>query len=65
MRNYVSGKQKAWIKGLHLGDFCYNTTLHMSIGMSPFKSLYGYEASSFIDDIFGDSRAPKDKDWIE
>ena len=37
LRNYVSGKQKAWIKWLHLGEFCYNTTFHMSIGMSPFK----------------------------
>ena len=37
----------------------------MSIGMSPFKALYGYDASTFIDHIFGDSRAPKAKDWIE
>ena len=33
--------------------------------MSPFKSLFGYDASTFIDHIFGDSRATKDKDWIE
>ena len=52
LRNYVSGKQKAWIKWLHLGDLCYNTTFHMSIGMSPFKALYGYYASTFIDHIF-------------
>ena len=37
LSNYVSGQQKTWIKWLHLGDFCYNTTFHMSIGMSPFK----------------------------
>ena len=49
--NYVSGKQKTWIKCLHLGDFFYNTTFHMSIGMSPFKSLYGYDASTFIEHI--------------
>ena len=60
LRNYVSGQQKAWIKWLHLGEFCYNTTFHMSIGMSPFKALYVYDASSF-----GDSRDPKAKDWIE
>ena len=48
-----------------MGEFCYNTTFHMSIGMSPFKELYGYDASTFIDHIFGDSRAPKSKDWIE
>ena len=65
LRNYVSGQQKAWIKWLHLGEFCYNTTFHMSIGMSPFKELYGYDASTFIDHIFCDSRDPKAKDLIE
>ena len=65
VRNCVSGQQKAWIKWLHLGDFCYNTPFHMSIDMSPLKSLYGYNASTFIDQIFGDSRAPNTKYWIE
>ena len=37
----------------------------MSIGMYHFKVLYGYDVSTFIDHIFGDSRAPKAKDWIE
>ena len=63
--NYVSGKQKTWIKWFHLGDFFYNTTLNMSIGMYPFKELYGYYASTFIYHIFGDSRAPKSNNWIE
>ena len=62
LRNYVSGQQKAWIKWLHLGDFCYNTTFHMSIGMSHFKALYGYDSYNFIDHIFGDSKAPKAKE---
>ena len=33
--------------------------------MSPLKALYGYEATTFADQIFGDSRAPKEKDWIQ
>ena len=37
----------------------------MSIGMYTFKSLYGYDASTFIDHIFVDIIAPKAKDWIE
>ena len=44
LRNYVSGQQKTWIKWFHLGEFCYNNTFHMSIGMSPFKVIYGYDA---------------------
>jgi hypothetical protein len=55
----------AWINWLHLGENFYNTTYHMSIGMNPFRSLYEYDAPSFMDLAFGDSRAPKDKDWIQ
>ena len=65
LRNYVGEQQKAWTKWLHLGEFCYNTNFHMSIGMSPFRALYGYDALTFSDMIFGDSRAPKAKDWVE
>ena len=50
---------------MHLDEFCYNTTFNMSIDMSHFKELYGHDASTFIEHIFGDSRAPKDKDWVE
>eukprot|EP00253_Pinus_taeda_P024535 PITA_24535 len=32
LRNCVSGKQRAWLKCLHLGEYCYNTTHQMSIG---------------------------------
>lgn len=57
-------QQKTLIRWLHLGEFCYNTTHHMSIGMTPFHTLYGYDALTFVDVIFKDSRAPKAKDWV-
>jgi exosome complex RNA-binding protein Rrp4 len=37
----------------------------MSIGMTPFRALYGYDGPSFVDLIFGDIWAPKSKDWIQ
>ena len=37
----------------------------MSIKMTPFKALYGYEALNFADLDFGDSRAPKEKYWVQ
>ena len=37
----------------------------MTIGMTPFRALYGYDASTFADWIFGDSRDPKAKEWIQ
>lgn len=37
----------------------------MSIAMSPFQALYGYDTITFAYLIFGESRAPKAKDWIQ
>eukprot|EP00253_Pinus_taeda_P027402 PITA_27402 len=37
----------------------------MSIGMSSFYALYGYNPLSFVDVMFGDSRAPRAKIWIQ
>jgi hypothetical protein len=65
LRNYVSGQQKAWVKWLHLGEYCYNTTHHMSIGMPPFRALYSYDPLSFVEIVFGDNRAPMVQDWIQ
>jgi hypothetical protein len=65
LRNYVVGQQKTWVKWLHLGEHCYNTTYHMFAGMSPFRALYVYDAPSFVDLAFGDKRAPKAKDWFQ
>ena len=62
LRNYVTGQQRTWIKWLHLGEYCYNTTYHMSIRMTPFKALYGYKALDYAYLAFG---APKAKDWIQ
>ena len=64
LRNYVVGQQKAWLHWLHLGEYCYNTTYHMSIGMTPFQALYGYDALSFSDIMFGASKAPRENEWI-
>ena len=64
LRDYVTRQQRAWTKWLYLGEYFYNTTYHMSIGMSHFQALYGYEALSFADTTFRDSRSPSAKDWI-
>lgn len=37
----------------------------MSIKMSPFMALYGYEAPNFMDLLFGDSRVPTTKDLLQ
>jgi hypothetical protein len=64
LRNYVGGQQRMWVKWLHLGEHCYNTTFHMSIGMTPFRALYGYDAPTLLDFVFRESKAPKAKDCV-
>jgi hypothetical protein len=64
LRNCVSGQQRTWVRQIHIGEHCYNTTFHMPIGMTPFQALYGYDAPTLIDLVFGESKAPKSKDWI-
>jgi hypothetical protein len=45
-----------------LGEHFYNTNYHMSIGMTPLQALYDYDAPSFVDLDFWDSRDTKAKD---
>jgi hypothetical protein len=53
------------VKSLHLCEYCYNTTHHMPIGMSPFRALYSYDPLTFLEIVFGDSRYPMAKEWIQ
>jgi hypothetical protein len=64
LRNYVGGQQRTWVNWLHLGEHCYNTTFHMSTGMTPFRALHGYDSPTLVDLVFGERRAPKEKNWI-
>ena len=65
LRNYVTAQQRAWVKWLCMGEYYYNTTYHMSIKMTPFMELYGYEAPSFMDLVLGNSRVPKAKHFLQ
>jgi hypothetical protein len=37
----------------------------MSIGMTQFRELYGYESPSFVQLKFGERKAPKAIDWLQ
>jgi hypothetical protein len=53
LRCFVSSCPKQWISWLHLAEFWYNTSLHPSIGRSPFEALYGYQPRNFgLDDNY-------------
>ena len=61
----ISRQQRTWVKWLYLGEYCYNSTYDMTIGISPFRALYGYEPFSFVDLALADSWAHLAKDWLE
>ena len=65
LHNYVSDQHRTWVKWLHIGDYCYNNTHHLSIKMTPLKALYGYEELNFADLDFGDIREPKAKYLVQ
>ena len=41
LRCFVNGQPKHWVRWLHWAEFCYNTSPHLSIKMTPFQALYG------------------------
>ena len=61
VHNYVTVQQKSWATWFHLGELCYNVAFHLSIRMTPFMDLYGYETPYFVDLMLGDYRAQKSK----
>ncbi|XP_059078049.1 uncharacterized protein LOC131876625 [Cryptomeria japonica] len=58
LQNYISRQQKAWVRWLLLCEYCYNSTHHMTIQMTPFRALYGYDAPIFLDLLMSDCRVP-------
>lgn len=41
LRCFVAGKPCLWVKWLAWAEYWYNISPHLSIGMTPFKALYG------------------------
>ena len=43
LRAYCMRQPNKWVRYLYLVEFAYNSSFKRSIGMSPFKALYGCE----------------------
>ena len=43
LRAYCMRQTSKWVRYLYLVEFAYNSSFQRSIGMSPFKALYGQE----------------------
>jgi len=55
LRSMVHNKPADWGKYLGLAEWCYNTTTHSTIGMSPFQVTYGKEPPSIPQYLVGTS----------
>lgn len=48
LRCFVSTKSKEWVKWLPWSEYWHNTSYHSSIGMTPFKVIYGRDPPRLI-----------------
>ena len=48
LRCFVAEKPTKWYRFLHWAEYCYNANFHSSLGMSPFKAVYGREPPSML-----------------
>ncbi|KAJ0483369.1 putative nucleotidyltransferase, Ribonuclease H [Helianthus annuus] len=55
LRAFVFDEPATWGRYLYLAEFSYNTSHHSSINMTPFKAVYGRDATTIHDYIPGSS----------
>ncbi|MCO5570812.1 hypothetical protein L7F22_024540 [Adiantum nelumboides] len=68
LRAYCSQEPRKWVQHLPLVEYAYNSFDHRSIGMSPFKALYGQECIAplnFLDPIIEVEASKKMLDEME
>lgn len=56
LRCFINGHPKQWAKWVSWAEFCYNTSPHYSIKMTPFQALYGRPPPHLV--RFGSSHTP-------
>jgi hypothetical protein len=64
LRCFVSSCKKEWLQWIPLAEFWYNTTLHSSLGKSPFEALYGHPPRHFGVDIMESCVIPDLQRWL-
>jgi ferritin-like metal-binding protein YciE len=64
LRCFVSSWQKKWVQWIPLAEFWYNTTVHSSLGKTPFEAIYGHKPRHFGIDIVESCAVPNLQQWL-
>jgi hypothetical protein len=56
LRCFTSSKPRDWVQWLPWVKFCYNTSLHSSLGYTPFQVVYGREPPTLLSYVPGTSK---------
>ncbi|XP_042972920.1 uncharacterized protein K02A2.6-like [Carya illinoinensis] len=56
LRSYVRDRPKDWAQWIELAEWCYNSSMHASIKITPFEALYGYSPPKLSNYISGTAR---------
>jgi hypothetical protein len=59
LRCFTYENPKSWVKALPWAEFWYNSAFHTSIGMTPFKALYGRDPPTLIRHSYLSQDAPE------
>ena len=65
LRCFVSSCQKKWVQWIPLAEFWYNTTIHSTLGKTPFEVLYGHAPRHFGVDVIESCAIPDLKEWFQ
>ena len=65
LRCFVSSCQKKWVQWIPLAEFWYNTTVHSTLGKTPFEVLYGHDPRHFCVDVVESCAIPDLKQWLQ
>ena len=63
--SFIIDKQNKWLQWLHLVEWWYNSTYHMSTKMTPFQALYGYAPPRWKELVQGDAKVLAGKSQLE
>nr|GEW21899.1 reverse transcriptase [Tanacetum cinerariifolium] len=56
LRCFTSHNPRTWLRYLPWAEWCYNTSWHSTIKMTPFEAVYGRSPPSLLDYIAGTSK---------